>query len=152
MQSVAGAGDQLVGVLEHLVPMLRRLDVDGLSIAASAVLRRLTHEGGQRVTDLARDEQASQPGMTQLVGRLERDGLLHRTASPHDGRAVLLEITDAGREVLAERRARYAAVFDELLGRQDPADQEAIAAALPALARLARSTRPAGPAAPEEQR
>jgi DNA-binding MarR family transcriptional regulator len=50
---------------------------------------------------------------------------------------VLVAVTDAGAELVTRRRAERAAALDDLLGRLDPADQAAIAAALPALARLA---------------
>ena len=35
--------------------------------------------------------------MTQLVGRMEREGLVVRLIDPEDGRATLVAITDAGR-------------------------------------------------------
>lgn len=139
LMQAAGRGEQLLEVFEHLVPVLRRLDVDALSAPAAAVLRHLAGEGARRVTDLAHAEQATQPGMTQLVRRLERDGLLRRDINPRDGRGTLLQITDAGRDALAQRRARYATVFDAVLHHQQPTDQDVIAAALPALIRLARS-------------
>jgi DNA-binding MarR family transcriptional regulator len=75
--------------------------------------------------------------MTQLVGRLERDGLVRRVPDPHDGRGVLVEATDPGREVLARVETEYSAVLDALLDRLDEPDREAIGAALPALTRLA---------------
>jgi DNA-binding MarR family transcriptional regulator len=37
--------------------------------------------------------------MTQLVGRLERDGLVVRLIDPDDGRATLVDITDGQRAV-----------------------------------------------------
>ncbi|MEU8103816.1 MarR family transcriptional regulator [Nonomuraea muscovyensis] len=41
--------------------------------------------------------------VTNTVDRLERSGLVSRMRNPHDGRGVLAEITDAGRDVV--RRA-----------------------------------------------
>jgi DNA-binding MarR family transcriptional regulator len=100
------------------------------------VLARLTRDGPQRLTDLAAGEGLSQPGMTQLIGRLERDGLVRRTASTADRRGVLVAVTGAGRALVERRRAERAAALHELLGRLDAEDQAAIAGALPALARL----------------
>lgn len=127
-------------VLERVSRMVRRLGTAGdLSLTAVMVIARLAGDGPQRLTELAVGEGLSQPGMTQLVSRLERDGLVRRTASAGDRRGVLVAVTDAGNDLVARRRAQRAAALDELLGRLDPADQAAIAAALPALARLAEA-------------
>jgi DNA-binding MarR family transcriptional regulator len=74
--------------------------------------------------------------MTQLVTRLERDGLVRRTASTGDRRGVLVEVTEAGRALVDRRRAERAEAVSELLARLDRRDQDAITNALPALARL----------------
>jgi DNA-binding MarR family transcriptional regulator len=127
----------LASVLEQVTRLVRQSATAGeLSLTAAMLLGRLTRGGPQRLTDLAVGEGLSQPGMTQLVGRLERDGLVRRTASTADRRGVLVEITDAGRALIERRRAERAAALQELLGRLDAEDQAAIAGALPALARL----------------
>jgi DNA-binding MarR family transcriptional regulator len=74
--------------------------------------------------------------MTQLVTRMERDGLVRRTASADDRRGVLVEATSAGLELFERRRLERARALQHMLDQLDPADQAAIAAALPALARL----------------
>jgi DNA-binding MarR family transcriptional regulator len=79
--------------------------------------------------------------MTQLVTRMEREGLVRRTANRDDRRTVLVEATEAGLELLMRRRAERAAALQRMLDRLDPQDQAAIAAALPALDRLV-SARP----------
>jgi DNA-binding MarR family transcriptional regulator len=128
---------ELPVVLEQITRLVRQLATAGeLSLTAAMVLARLARDGPQRLTELAIGEDLSQPGMTQLVTRLERDGLVRRTASTDDRRGVLVGITDAGRELVERRRAERAAALQELLGRLDRPDQEVIANALPALARL----------------
>jgi DNA-binding MarR family transcriptional regulator len=74
--------------------------------------------------------------MTQLVSRLERDGLATRASDPADGRVVVVRITDAGRERVRERRKIRSRRLAELLAELPPADRAAIGAALPALDRL----------------
>ncbi|MEP9380933.1 MarR family transcriptional regulator [Nocardioides sp. KR10-350] len=131
------SGTELSLALERLVRLIREISAGGgVSPTAATVLSRLRRMGPTRLTELARAEGLSQPGTTQLVTRMERDGLVHRTAAAEDRRAVLVEISDEGRAVLDERRAHRAAVLDDLLARLDPDDQAAIAAALPALDRL----------------
>jgi DNA-binding MarR family transcriptional regulator len=105
-------------------------------MAASAVLGRLGRAGPQRLTELARAEGVSQPGMTQLVARMERDGLVRRIASTDDRRGVLVEATDAGADLVGQRRAERAEALRQLMDRLDPQEQSAVFIAIPALARL----------------
>jgi DNA-binding MarR family transcriptional regulator len=127
-------------VLLQVTRLVLRLATAGdLSLTAAGVLARLIREGPQRLTELAAVEGLSQPGMTQLATRMERDGLVRRTASRDDRRGVLVGVTDAGREVVERRRDERAAALHELLARLDPADRDAIRDALPALGRLAEA-------------
>jgi len=124
-------------VLERLVRVVRRLATAGeLSLPAAAVLARVVRDGPQRLTDLAAGEGVSQPGMTQLVTRLERDRLVRRTASAEDGRVVLVEVTPAGDQLVERRRAQRTQALRALLGQLDRTDRDAVRAALPALDRL----------------
>lgn len=134
----------LVSVLEEVTRLVRRLATFGdLSLTAAMVLARLDREGPIRLTELAVSEGLSQPGMTQLVTRLERDGLVRRQASAGDRRGVLVAVTGAGSTLVASRRAERAAALHELMGRLDGDDRAAIAAALPALSRLVEAGRAA---------
>lgn len=74
-------------------------DRDELSASATLALNRLNREGPMRVTALAEAEGASQSAMTQLIQRLERQGLVERRADPEDGRASLVAIGEAGRRM-----------------------------------------------------
>jgi DNA-binding MarR family transcriptional regulator len=87
-------------------------------------------------------EQVTQSAITQIVTRLEQDGLVERQRDPSDGRAVLVHITAPGAAIIDGRRAERMARLGELAGRLTPADREAIAAALPALARLVALSQP----------
>lgn len=67
--------------------------------AASAqwrVLSILESRDGMRVGELARAARTTQPGMTRLIGDLERTGLVARADDPDDSRATLVTATDAG--------------------------------------------------------
>jgi DNA-binding MarR family transcriptional regulator len=72
------------------------VDRDDLSASAALVLNRINREGPMRLTALAQSEGASQSGMTQLVQRMERQGLLERWSDPDDGRASLVRLGEAG--------------------------------------------------------
>jgi DNA-binding MarR family transcriptional regulator len=116
---------------------LRRLTPrDGLSLTAVSTLRRLDRSGPQRLCDLHAPEGVTQPAMTQLVTRLEKDGLAQRGSDPADGRVVVVSITDAGREVVEQRRLAHAEALAGCLQELSPEDRAAILAAVPAMERL----------------
>lgn len=132
----AGSAEQLMIAVERLVRHVRHsATAGGLSTAASSALARLGREGPLRLTELARAEGVSQPGMTQLVGRLERAGLVARNADSTDGRGVLVEITRTGLDVFRQRRAERAHALQELIEELTEPEQRAVRLALPALAR-----------------
>ncbi|GAB7071432.1 MarR family transcriptional regulator [Mycobacterium hodleri] len=74
------------------------IDRGDLSASAALVVNRLYREGPMRLTALAEAEGASQSGMTQLVQRLERQGLLEKRSDPKDGRASLVVLGEAGQQ------------------------------------------------------
>ncbi|MGW1809821.1 MarR family winged helix-turn-helix transcriptional regulator [Streptomyces sp. NPDC002078] len=118
--------------------------VQKLSFTTLSVLDTLACSGPKRLTELTRTEQMSQPGLTQLVTRLERDGLVERRPDPTDGRAVLVHITDSGRKIGQVRREDRGRHLTPLIAQLTPAERQAIAAALPALTRLAELGAEAG--------
>lgn len=133
---VQGAVD-LASTVQRLFAALRRTSPPGLSLTAASTLSTLDAGGPLRLTELAAREGVTQPAMTQLVTRLERDALAVRRPSPQDGRVVLVDITTAGRDLLRHRRRVRADVVASLLAELPAADRAAIEAALPALDRLA---------------
>lgn len=133
----AASAEDLMSAVEQMVRYVRRsATTGGLSTAASALLSRLGREGPCRLTDLARSEGVSQPNMTQLVTRMERDGLVRRTSDPSDGRGVLVDATTAGSEVLRQRRTERAQALQELVEDLTEPERRAVRIALPALARV----------------
>jgi DNA-binding MarR family transcriptional regulator len=129
---------ELSVALERLVSLLRRLPTGSdISLTTASTLRLLEQDGPARLSELATREGVTQPAMTQLVTRLERDGLARRTAHPDDARVVLVAITDVGRELLASRRATRAVHLAQLMDTLPAADRRRLTAAVPALIRLA---------------
>jgi DNA-binding MarR family transcriptional regulator len=122
---------------ESFYEVLRRLTPRSeLSLTAASTLRRLERSGPQRLCDLHGPEGVSQPAMTQLITRLEREGLAKRGSDPADGRAVVVSVTEAGREAVARRREGRAQAVAELLDGLPEGDHATLLAALPALQRL----------------
>jgi DNA-binding MarR family transcriptional regulator len=76
----------------------------GVSIVEFEVLIRLARspQGQLRMTDLAAQTQLTTSGITRVVDRLERTGLVCREACPTDRRSSFAVITDAGRARMEE--------------------------------------------------
>ena len=102
----------------------------GLSLSARAVLGTLADDGPTRLTGLATAGGITQPAMTQLVGRLERAGLVVRLIDPDDGRATLVDITDAGRALRAQLRQTQRDNLAELLEALSPDDEATLSLAM----------------------
>jgi len=74
-----------------------------LSMPKYSVLNELVSAGeALSLGELANRLSCVRSNMTQLVDRLETDGLVRRVACPTDRRSVKAEITDAGRDRQAE--------------------------------------------------
>lgn len=102
------------------------IDRDELSASAALVLNRLSREGPMRVTALAAAEGGSQSAMTQLVQRLERQGLLERYGDPDDGRASLVMLSEAGQQNWDARAEQRTQRIAELMPAVSPDDQVAL--------------------------
>lgn len=61
-----------------------------------------------RMSDLARKVVLSRSGLTRLVDKLEKAGLLLRQASPEDGRGAYAVLTEAGHNALRKAWPIYA--------------------------------------------
>ena len=87
----------------------------GLPMSSYEVLHHLAQasRGRMRMRDLADQAQLSRSGLTRLVDRLERDGLLDRCSCDHDARGAYACLTDAGRERLEEARVTQVRVVRE---------------------------------------
>ena len=82
-----------------------------LSLASYDVLVQLAEAPARRLrmTDLAEALLLSRSGVTRLVGRLERIGLVTRSRAADDGRGVVAELTDRGLDRLRTASATHLA-------------------------------------------
>src|SRR5438445_12653130 len=75
----------------------------GLSLAKLGVLHPLAEAGAPLpLSDLAARQHCVRSNITQLMDRLEKDGLVRRRADPDDRRSVLAELTPAGTQAHAK--------------------------------------------------
>ena len=78
-----------------------------LTFARFEVLRLLafSHDGSLPLGKIGSRLQVHPASVTSAIDRLERQGFVVRVPHPTDGRAVLAEITDSGRRVVARATA-----------------------------------------------
>lgn len=96
--------------------LVKRLDArleeaHGLPLTSYEVLLKLaaTDGGKLRMHDIASSVLLSRSGLTRLVDRLERDGLVERCSCENDARGAFAVITAAGRTRVEEARATHLA-------------------------------------------
>lgn len=101
----------------------------GISAAQWAVLRaiRRAEEEGVvelRLTDLSTRLLIRPPSVTTVIDRLERAGLVRRTASESDRRAKMIALTPAGEQCVDGILAGYDAQIDKVMGGLSLAEQK----------------------------
>jgi DNA-binding MarR family transcriptional regulator len=124
------------GFLRLHAALAKQLDAEleaahGLPLSSYEVLINLQAAPDQRLrmADLADRALLSRSGMTRLVDRLERQGLLARDHCVSDARGCFAVLTDAGRELLARARPTHlAGVREKFLQHLEPGDFERLAA------------------------
>ncbi|MFF2053514.1 MarR family winged helix-turn-helix transcriptional regulator [Leifsonia sp. NPDC058194] len=144
---------EVSSLLKHSVEQQLK-EAGGLSYVQFQLLARLGDAPGgrQRMTDLADGVVYSRSGLTYQVGLLEQAGLVARSASIDDERAVEVTLTDAGREVLAAVFPGHIAVLQELfLAPLDHGDVQALERILGAVRTHMRAIPPRS-AAPRRRR
>ena len=83
-----------------------RADAEELTPSQLSAMGVLLREGELQIGELAAYEQVKAPSMTRLVDHLEGRGLLRRTPSPTDKRAIVVGLTEQGTELLEANRQR----------------------------------------------
>ena len=106
----------------------------GLSSAKFSVLSELVTAGKPlSLSELAARLSCVRSNMTQLVDRLEADGMVRRVDDPADRRAVQAAITDHGRSRQAAGSAEIAKLHQEFALRVGAEDRAAVQRMLSAL-------------------
>jgi DNA-binding MarR family transcriptional regulator len=137
---VSAADDELRLAILRISRRMRleRTEAD-ITDSQLSVLFGLNKEGPLTLGSLSDYERVTPPSMNRTVNALVDAGLVTRSSAPDDGRKVLIEATDAGREVAQEAKRRRQAWFARQLATLDPDDRAALDAAAPILRKLADS-------------
>lgn len=131
--------DELAFQLLQRVALLTRITFTRSDIALhrnDASLMSRLEAGPQRISTLCELEALAQPTVTIAVKRLIEAGLLKRESDPTDGRAVLISMTAAGRETLAQARAGYTSLLSAHIAKLSDEQRRTLMKANDALAEL----------------
>ena len=120
---------------------LRQEAGGGLSPTLSAALATVDRHGPLTPSELAQRERVQRPTATKLVGKLEAQGLVTRTADPADGRSFLISATADGQALLRELRTRKDAFLARRLRRLPAEDRATLERAAQILERLLEDPR-----------
>jgi DNA-binding MarR family transcriptional regulator len=102
------------GLVRAHAAVVKEIDAEleahhGLPLSSYDVLATLAErpDGRMRMCDLADAVALSRSGLTRLVDRLQREGLMARAQCDHDARGAFAVLTAAGRERLHEADERH---------------------------------------------
>ncbi|MCG7606091.1 MULTISPECIES: MarR family winged helix-turn-helix transcriptional regulator [Mycobacterium] len=132
----AELGADLLSVVARLNRLATQRARLPLPWAQARLLSTIEDQGEARISDLAYLDHCSQPTMTTQVRRLEDAALVSRTPDPGDARAVLIRITDQGRQTLEQARADRAAAINPRLERLSAEERKTLAASVDIIRRL----------------
>ena len=106
----------------------------GLSMAKHSALSRLEEaREPMSLSELAEKLSCVRSNITQLIDRLEADGLVRRVADPDDRRSIRAELTPLGREKQAAGADELAKVQQELSAQVAVSDLPSLESALQSL-------------------
>jgi DNA-binding MarR family transcriptional regulator len=132
-------GDSLMfAVLQMANTIAERLEgalaTVGLSLAKYGVLAQLAEaDEALALSELAVTQSCVRSNITQLVDRLEREGLVRRVDDAADRRIVRAELTPAGEERQREGARQVKRAENEFLGTLSDGDRKALKRVLRAI-------------------
>jgi DNA-binding MarR family transcriptional regulator len=130
IKTIEGALDGLGRVLTRARLHDQLTGVAGVEIdraGATLLYRLLSCPEDLRLRDLAERLCVDAPVVTRKVQQLEAQGLIHRIPDPVDGRAVRVQVTEAGREVIERLLETRRNLYRELLADWPAEEQEEFA-------------------------
>ncbi|MBO0850005.1 MAG: MarR family transcriptional regulator [Pseudonocardia sp.] len=108
-----------------------------VSLTQISALATLYRCGPMTPSELAATERVRPPSMTRVIAALEDDGLVSRRGHPTDGRQSIIELTQAGTDLLAEEASAKERWLDKRLAELTEDERATLAAAIEIIDRMA---------------
>ena len=129
------------GVIERVEEMaqevVRRLEVlsgskvqDEISYGQYKVLSVINNHGPISVGNLGRLVGSAQSTTSEMIARITKAGLITKVRGPYDGRVVVVDLTDQGRQLMRRRRGKIREGYQSIFGRLEKAEQDSFVTAL----------------------
>lgn len=99
-------------------------------------LTTLNRHGAMSPSALAEHEGIRPPSMTRTINALAEFGFVTKVEHPTDGRQVVVELSDAGRDEVLETRRRRDLWLSQQLHDLTPSERQTLAAATELLTRI----------------
>ncbi len=120
----------------------------GLHPGQEIILQQLDAHGPRTQAQLAAGAACEPPSVTLMVQKLEAAGLISRSPSRNDGRAMVVELTRQGRELIPKLRELWQKLAEQTVAGLTSTPIDQLLAALTDLSNsLQVSTRAANPSA-----
>lgn len=132
----AAAPDRIMSLFLRAAHAIERrldeaLDTVGLSVPKYSALTKLVQAGEPlALSELAARMTCVRSNITQLVDRLEADGLVRRVEDPRDRRSVRAALTPLGEERQAAGAELMEGLHEEVAAKLSGIDREALLRAL----------------------
>jgi DNA-binding MarR family transcriptional regulator len=111
--------------------------VGRVTLFEASVLARLDRAGPNHPGALAEAEGVRPQAIATTLAALEERGLVSREPDAEDGRRAVVTLTEAGRQMVADRRSESVRRLAAAMANLTPAERRELEAALPLLERLA---------------
>lgn len=115
--------------------------ISGLTLARYDVLMHLDLAGGRLgLNALAQAVVLSPSGLSKLLSRMERSGLVERRPDPDDARAAFATITGYGRDLVRKTRRKHHPFLQQIFG--DALDDRELATLIRIMEKIHAQTQP----------
>ena len=101
------------------------IEAAGLTVAQAALLVVVLNDPDATQSDIAVRLELSEPAVTQMVARLQREGLIERTRDENDRRRWRLKVTTDGLAKAERARVAFEAVnarLEKMMGEEIASD------------------------------
>ena len=119
IDSVEMVEEQAQELMRHLDLLIGSKVQDDLSYGQYKVMALIHSHGSISIGNLGRLVGSAQSTTSEMVARLTKAGLVTKVRGPFDGRVVMVELTDQGRQLMRRRRKivrdAYQGLFDKLV-------------------------------------
>jgi DNA-binding MarR family transcriptional regulator len=127
-KAVTGRIVRLNGILQRRMgDAFARHGLNGGTYGILAALRRAGAPFELTPSELTRHLMVTTGGMTAMIDRLERQGLVARRPNPDDRRGVLVRLTDEGRAIVDAAMVDHTAAEHELVAGLSTAERDELA-------------------------